>query len=67
MAKMQNETMALIYKSLWDEVENRKRAMMTIIHGGHDEHLSEYVQVYREVYKAYCDFSNFYDEVMDGD
>lgn len=67
MAEMQKETMAFIHKCLCDEVESRKRAMMTIIHGGNNEHISEYVQLYREAYKAYNDFSDFYDEVMDGD
>ena len=41
--------------------------MLTIIHGGNDEHIKEYVTSYREAYKAYCDFSDFYDEVLDGE
>ena len=67
MAKMQKETMSFIHRFLYNEVEKRKRDMLTIIHGGNDEHIKEYVTSYREAYKAYCDFSDFYDEVLDGE
>ena len=67
MAKMQKETMSFIYKFLYNEVEKRKRDMLTTIHGDNDEHVQECVTSYREAYKAYCDFSDFYDEVLDGE
>lgn len=72
MTEMQKETMLFIDELLDNEVKTRKRDMMIFIHGGNEEHIKEYVTSYREAYKAYRDFSDFYfsvfnNEVMGGD
>lgn len=64
---MQKETMSFIYNYLWYEVEKRKKDMLAIIQGDSDEDIQEYVTSYREAYRAYCDFSNFYDEVLNSE